>query len=104
MGEASKTKAKDVKKPSKVGGVLTKRIGAKTDTGLGRDVTAPTWLRAIGGYFKGSYDELRQVKWPNRRATWSLTFAVILFTFAFVALILGLDYAFDLLFKKVILS
>ncbi len=105
MGEASKTKVKtkEVAKPNKIGGVLTKRIGAKTDAGLGRDVTAPKWLRAIGGYFKGSYDELRQVKWPNRRATWSLTFAVIIFTVVFVALILGLDYAFDQLFKKVIL-
>ncbi len=103
MGEASKNQAPKVKKPSKIGGVLTKRVGAKTDTGLGRDVTAPKWLRAIGSYFKGSYDELRQVKWPNRRATWSLTFAVIIFTVVFVALILGLDYAFDQLFKKVIL-
>jgi len=103
VGEASKTKAKPVKKPSKIDGVLAKRIGAKADTGLHRDVTAPKWLRAIGGYFKGSYQELRQVKWPNRRATWSLTFAVILFTIVFVALILSLDYAFDLLFKKVIL-
>lgn len=103
MGEASKTQAKSEKKPSRVSGVLTKRIGSKKTTGLHRNVHAPKWLRAIGGYFKGSYLELKQVKWPNRRATWSLTFAVIVFTAAFVALILGLDYAFDQLFKKVIL-
>lgn len=103
MGEASKTKAKGKETPGKVGGVLTRRVGSKKTTGLHRDVTAPMWLRAIGGYFKGSYQELRQVKWPNRRATWSLTFAVIVFTAVFVALILGLDYAFDQLFKKVIL-
>lgn len=103
MGEASKTKAKAVKKPNKVSGVLTKRIGAKSSTGVHRDVKAPKWLQAIGGYFKGAYQELRQVKWPNRRATWSLTFAVIVFTILFVALILSLDYVFDLLFKKVIL-
>lgn len=103
MGEASKTKAKTDKKPNKVGGVLAKRIGAKTDTGLHRDVKTPGWLKAIGGYFSGSYQELKQVKWPNRRATWSLTFAVIIFTLVFVGLILSLDYAFDLLFKQVIL-
>lgn len=103
MGEASKNQAQKEPKPKKVGGVLAKRIGAKTDTGLGRDVKAPGWLKAVGGYFKGSYQELRQVKWPNRRATWSLTFAVIIFTLVFVAMILSLDYAFDQLFKQVIL-
>lgn len=105
MGEASKAQAKEAKKeqPSKVGGVLGKRVGKKADNGLGKDVKAPKWLKAIGDYFVGSYQELRQVKWPNRRAAWSLTFAVIVFTLAFVALILALDYAFDILFKQVIL-
>ncbi len=103
MGEASKTKAKKVKQPSKIGSVLTKRVGKKADTGISRDVKAPRWLKAIGGYFVGSYQELRQVKWPSRRATWSLTFAVILFTMAFVVVILSLDYGFEQLFKQVIL-
>lgn len=103
MGEASKTKAKSVKKPNKIGGVLAKRIGTRSRTGLNRDVSTPKWLRAIGDYFTGSYQELKQVKWPNRRASWSLTFAVITFTIVFVTIILSLDYVFDLLFKKVIL-
>lgn len=105
MGEASKAQAKEVKKqqPTKVGGVLNKRVGKQADKGLGKDVKAPKWLKAIGGYFVGSYQELRQVKWPNRRASWSLTFAVIVFTLAFVILILALDYAFDTLFKQVLL-
>lgn len=105
MGEASKAQAKEAKKatPTKVGGVLAKRVGKKSDKGLGKDVKAPKWLKAIGGYFVGAYQELRQVKWPNRRAAWSLTFAVIVFTLAFVVLILALDYGFDTLFKQVIL-
>ena len=103
MGEASKAQAKKVKQPSKIGAVLRKRVGKKSDAGLSRDVKAPGWLKAIGGYFTGSYKELRQVKWPSRRATWSLTFAVIVFTVALVVLILALDYGFDQLFKQVIL-
>ena len=104
MGEASKAQAKEAKKkPSKVGSLLGKRVGKQADKGLGKDVKAPRWLKAIGGYFVGAYQELRQVKWPNRRATWSLTFAVIVFTLAFVVLILALDYGFDTLFKQVIL-
>ncbi len=54
-------------------------------------------------YFSGAWRELRQVRWPNRRATWSLTLAVILFSVFFAALILGLDYVFNELFRKVIL-
>lgn len=60
-------------------------------------------FRAIGGYFKGAWVELRQVRWPNRPATWSLTLAVILFSLFFAGIILGLDTAFSYLFKEIIL-
>lgn len=56
------------------------------------------------GYVKGSWQELRQVRWPNRRATWSLTLAVIIFTMFFVGVILVLDAAFQYLFKEVLLK
>ncbi len=56
------------------------------------------------GYVKGSWQELRQVRWPNRKATWSLTLAVILFTLFFVLIILLLDAAFQFLFKEVLLK
>ncbi len=60
-------------------------------------------IRAIGGYFKGAWQELRQVRWPNRAATWSLTLAVILFSLFFAGIILGLDTAFSYLFKEILL-
>ncbi len=56
-----------------------------------------------GGYVKGAWYELRQVRWPDRRATWGLTLAVIIFSLFFAAVILGLDAAFQYLFKEVIL-
>jgi len=66
-----------------------------------RGFTRP--FRAIGGYFAGAWSELRQVRWPNRRATWSLTLAVILFSLFFAAVILGLDGLFSYLFKEILL-
>lgn len=60
-------------------------------------------FRAIGGYFKGAWQELRQVRWPNRSATWGLTLAVILFSMFFAGIILGLDTAFSYLFKEILL-
>lgn len=57
---------------------------------------------AIGGYFKGAWVELRQVRWPTRSATWSLTGAVLLYTLFFVVLILLLDAAFKFLFEIIL--
>lgn len=54
------------------------------------------------GYFKGAWLELKQVRWPNRKATWSLTFAVIMFTLFFTALVLLLDAGFKYLFDFII--
>lgn len=59
-------------------------------------------LAKIGGYFKGSWTELRQVRWPDRKSTWGLTFAVILFTAFFIVLIVLLDNGFKELFKIII--
>lgn len=59
-------------------------------------------LTAIGAYFKGAWVELRQVRWPTRGATWSLTGAVLLFTAFFVVLILLLDALFKYVFELII--
>lgn len=56
----------------------------------------------IGGYFKGAWFELRQVRWPNRRATWSMTGALLGFTAFFVVFILLIDALFEYLFKLVL--
>lgn len=56
----------------------------------------------IGAYFKGAWEELKQVRWPNRKATWSLTLAVLLFSAFFIALILLLDLLFGYIFELII--
>lgn len=90
MAATKKTKTSAAKKtaPTK-----TKRVSAVW--------TRP--FRAVGGYFKGAWVELRQVRWPNRKATWGLTLAVILFSLFFALVIVGLDAAFSYLFKEVLL-
>ncbi len=59
-------------------------------------------LFSLGGYFKGAWIELRQVRWPNRKATWSLTLAVLLFTILFFTLIVLLDAGFKELFNLIL--
>lgn len=62
-----------------------------------------TPFTAFGRYVKGAWQELRQVRWPDRRATWALTLAVLLFTAFFVVIILALDTAFQELFNRILL-
>ncbi len=57
---------------------------------------------AIKNYFAGAWYELRQVRWPNRRATWGMTFAVIAYSAFFVVLVILLDIAFKYLFDVIL--
>lgn len=59
-------------------------------------------ITAIGGYFKGAWYELKQVRWPNRQATWSMTAALLGFTAFFVVLILLLDALFKYVFQLIL--
>ena len=55
-------------------------------------------------FFRGAFQELRQVTWPGRKETWRLTGAVFVFALVFGALIAITDYGLDKLFRKVILK
>jgi len=58
---------------------------------------------AIGRYFRDSWRELRQVRWTNRRETWSLTLTVIMFCAFFAILIILADWIFSWIIQEVIL-
>lgn len=58
---------------------------------------------AAARYVVGSWRELGQVRWPNRRTTWSLTGAVLIFTAFFMLLIVALDTGFQYIFNEVLL-
>ena len=54
-------------------------------------------------YLRRSFAELRQVTWPNRKQTFQLTSAVILFSVIFGLVVALFDFGLDKLFKQVIL-
>lgn len=66
-----------------------------------RDLDAPAKnpLVRLGNYFRGAWQELKQVRWPTRSATWSMTLAVLIFSGIFVAIILLLDLGFNRMFE-----
>ena len=83
----------------------TTKTSAKTKTAASNPKNSKSRrnpLSAITGYFRGAWQELRQVRWPSRAQTWYLTAAVIIFTGFFVALVLLLDALFKYLFNLMI--
>ena len=96
--DSSAPKKKTQNTPAKPAAKDTKTVAATP-----KDVKASrNPLTAIAGYFKGSWHELRQVRWPNRRTTWALTLAVLIFTAFFLVLVVLLDGGFQLLFEQIL--
>lgn len=99
-----KIKLNDKKATEKIAVTETApKLGKKRATPkVARVAVSP--IVGIGRYIKGSWEEIRQVRWPNRKATWGMTLAVMVFTAFFAAIILLLDSAFQLLFKEFLLK
>ncbi len=57
---------------------------------------------ALGRYIKGSWAEIRQVRWPNRKATWKLVGAIVIYSAFFIILVALLDALFNFIFSKII--
>lgn len=55
-------------------------------------------------YIRNSWRELRQVSWPNRRKTYQLTNAVIIFSIIFGVLVALVDFGLDKIFKEFIVK
>ncbi len=53
-------------------------------------------------YLRDSWREIRQVRWPNGKATWKMVFAVLVYTDLFVAIISLLDLFFTWLFGLIL--
>ncbi len=101
----AKDDAPKAAKPAKVStvkAVKARKVTKKTAVATTEETTKKSVWARIGGYFKGAWQELRQVRWPNRKATWALTVAVILFSLFFMALIVLLDMFFKWIFELII--
>ena len=57
---------------------------------------------AFGRYLRNSWREIRQVRWPNRKATWKMVGAVLVYTALFVIFISLIDLFFKWLFSLII--
>ena len=53
-------------------------------------------------YLRDSWRELRQVRWPNRKMTWKMVLAVIIYSAFFMVFISLLDLFFSWLFGLIL--
>lgn len=53
-------------------------------------------------YLRDSWMELRQVRWPNRKTTWKMVLAVVVYSAFFMVLISLLDLFFSWLFGLIL--
>ena len=82
----------------------TAKTSAKTKTAASKPKNSKSRrnpLSAITGYFRGAWQEIKQVRWPDRRSTWGMVGALIIFTAALFLVIILLDYGFAWLFKLI---
>lgn len=93
------TKAKTVKVKPAIDS-KKREVAAKAEKRERRHKRNP--FHPITDYLVGSWYELTQVRWPDRRSTWGMTGALVLFTLFFVVVILMFDYVFAQLFKLIL--
>lgn len=58
--------------------------------------------KGLIAYIKGSFREIRLVKWPGRKETWSMTLAVLIYGIIIAAVVLLLDNLYNWSFKLLI--
>ena len=57
---------------------------------------------ALFRYLRDSWLEIRQVRWPNQKATWKMVLAVFVYTALIIAIISLLDLFFSWLFNLIL--
>ena len=102
--EPAAKQAKAVAVKPKIPKTMSKAKPAKRVNAAHRQIFV-LWrpLFAIGRYFRDSWRELRQIRWTNRRATWTLTLAVLLFCAFFAIIVMLFDWIFNWVIQEVIL-
>ncbi len=91
-----KAKAKEVRKAEKA-----EKKAAKAKEGKKVFILFRPFV-AFGRYLRDSWREIRQVRWPTRKATWKMVLAVLIYTALFVILITLLDLFFKWLFGLIL--
>ena len=94
-----KKAAKTAKKAAKLAKKEAKQAKKASKKPMSAPVRFITWPFR---YIHESWLELRQVRWPSRKAAWKMVLAVLIYTALFVGIIMLLDALFTLIFNQLL--
>lgn len=97
--KTTKKQAKIAKAAAKANGRPAKSDGKKAEKPLKKVFILARPFVALGRYLRDSWRELRQVRWPSRKATWKMTLAVLCYCAIFIVFIIILDSFFTFIFN-----
>lgn len=107
MAKITRIRAKDeprkaeVEKPTKVKKLVAVEEPKKAKESKKTFVLFRPFV-AFFRYLKNAFKEIRQVRWPSRKATWKMVLAVLIYTALFVVVISLLDLFFTWLFNLIL--
>ncbi len=101
VSEKSENKAKNAEKPLKKNENSEKKSKNPSKTEKKPFILIRPFI-CFGRYIRDSWREIRQVRWPSRKATWKLVLAIFIYTGIFVAIIMLLDALFTWVFGLLI--
>ena len=90
------------KKPKKIKKAKKTEKAEKEEKPLKKVFILARPFVALGRYLRDSWRELRQVRWPNRKSTWQMTLAVLIYCAIFMVFIMLLDALFTLIFNNLL--
>ena len=96
VAEAKKEKAKAIEKKEKKAEKAAKKAKKTKDGKKIRKTDEEV------GYFRGAVREMRQVRWPDRKTSWKLTFTVVGYVVLVALAIMLLDALFTFIFNNLL--
>ena len=91
--------------PAKTEMIKPQQPLAKNKTKLGKSnkpANSKNPFKRFGRYIKEAFSEIKMVKWPTRKETWKMTFAVLFYSALIIVIVLLLDNLYAWLFKLII--
>lgn len=92
---AASAAVRPLKKPATI---ISRPLRTRPVRFVGRWLGRILWPR----YFRNAWKEILQVTWPDRKTTWKLTAAVLVFAIAFGLAAAGTDWVLDKIIRRIV--
>ncbi len=96
------TKIKNEEEPKTVAKKITSEAKIKKEAKKEPKKVRRNPISRFFAYIRDSFREIKLVKWPNRKESWSMTLAVIIYSLIIIAVVVLLDNLYSWLFKLVV--